>query len=83
MNNFTLYEIKFTTDRELNLLDIAESFSCEAEIENYDRSSARITLRLVSELNESQIERICDDFKIQIESNHDVRLIYKVSSIAL
>nr|DAF57370.1 MAG TPA: hypothetical protein [Podoviridae sp. ctefc32] len=83
MNNFTLYEIEFKTDGQIDLLEIAKNFSSEAEIDCYNRSTSRITIRLVSGLTKTQMINLCDDFKIEIESNTNARLIYKVSSITL
>lgn len=83
MNNFTLYEIEFKTDGQINLLEIAKNFSSEAEIDYYNRSTSRITIRLVSGLTKTQMINLCDDFKIEIESNTNARLIYKVLSITL
>ena len=64
-------------------MNITKDFSPEAEIEYYNRSKSEIKLHLVTDLSKEQIEKICDDFKIKIESNFDTRLIYKVTSITL
>nr|DAJ29247.1 MAG TPA: hypothetical protein [Caudoviricetes sp.] len=80
---FTLYSLTFSVTGEINLLNIAKDFSPEAEIEYYNRSKSEIKLHLVTDLSKEQVEKICDDFKIKIESNFDTRLIYKVISITL
>lgn len=64
-------------------MNITKDFSPEAEIEYYNRSKSEIKLHLVTDLSKEQVEKICDDFKIKIESNFDARLIYKVTSITL
>ncbi len=80
---FTLYSLTFSVTGEINLLNITKDFSPEAEIEYYNRSKSEIKLHLVTDLSKEQVEKICDDFKIKIESNFDTRLVYKVTRITL
>lgn len=80
---FTLYSLTFSVTGEINLLNITKDFSPEAEIEYYNRSKSEIKLHLVTDLSKEQVEKICDDFKIKIESNFDTRLIYKVTNSEL
>lgn len=80
---FEFYTVEFKSVGHLNLLHIAEQFLEQAEITYFDRSTSTIKMQFVSELNKLHIQQLCDDFKVQVESNHDARLIYKISSIAL
>jgi len=80
---FTLYSLTFSVTGEINLLNITKDFSPETEIEYYNRSKSEIKLHLVTDLSKEQVEKICDDFKIKIESNFDTRLVYKVTRITL
>ena len=64
-------------------MNITKDFSPEAEIEYYNRSKSEIKLHLVTDLSKEQVEKMCDDFKIKIESNFDTRLVYKVTRITL
>ena len=84
MNNFNLYSITFRSGmpRE-DLTSIAKNFHHLAEVDEYDENLGAVTVRLVSGCTTEQLDKLCDDYKIQIESRLGVRLIYKVTRTML
>lgn len=79
---FTLYTVELRSEHE-NLLAIADKFAENAEIAEYSRESGTVTLQFISTAEPAQIERICDDFKKEVESSDGTRLVYKVKSTVL
>lgn len=82
MSKFSLYSVEFRS-KSPNLLEMAENFLDDAEVDFYDRSRNIVRVRVVSSLTEEELRALCDDYKKECELAGNARLIYKVTSVML
>jgi hypothetical protein len=66
-----------------DLLALATNLAEYAEIDYYDSKSGTVRLRFASTAKPEDIQKMCDDFKIEVELDSNTRLTYKISSIML
>ena len=79
---FTLYTVEFKSD-SANLLEIAENFSTDAEIDYFDGKSRKVKLWFISTADPDHVIKMCDDYKKEVESGGGVHLIYKIENTEL
>lgn len=81
-SNFSLYTVELQSKND-ELLSLAMNLAEFAEIDYYDSKSGTVRLRFISAANSDHIQKMCDDFKIEVESSWSTRLTYKIESTML